>query len=209
MWYKVVHIVSNVLSKILFGLERKGIENFPGKGPVILASNHLSFLDPIIIPTASRRRMHFMAKAELFTVPVLGWLVKIFNAFPVKRGVLDKSALKNSLDVLKEGNVLLLFPEGTRSPTGEIQEAKPGIGFIVYHSRVPVVPVFVTGTDKAFPRGAWMVRPKKVKVIFGKPLNFDKYLSQKGSKDIYTQIGKDIMCAIKLLSETDRFVKRK
>ncbi len=203
IYYKLVHIIFNILSCILFRLERKGIGNFPEKGPVILASNHISFLDPVIIPTASRRRMHFMAKAELFAVPVLGWLIKKFNAFPVKRGLIDKTALENSLNILKEGDVLLLFPEGTRSLTGDIQEAKPGIGFIVYHSRVPVVPVLITGTDKALPKGAWMVRPKKVKVIFGKPLYFDKYLSQKGSKNIYLQIGKDIMCAIKVLKENE------
>lgn len=199
IYYKLVHIVFNILAYILFGLEKTGIENFPEKGPVILASNHISFLDPMIIPTASHRRMHSMAKAELFKVPVLGWLMKLFLAFPVKRGSLDMAALKNSINVLKRGDALLLFPEGTRSLTGEIQEAKPGIGFIVYHSRVPVVPVLVEGTDKALPKGAWMPRPKKVKVIFGKPLSFERYFSQKGSKETYELIGNDIMRAIKVL----------
>ncbi|MFH1288036.1 MAG: lysophospholipid acyltransferase family protein [bacterium] len=199
MLYKSVHIVSNILSCLLFRLDRKGIENFPEKGPVILASNHLSFLDPIIVPTASRRRMHFMAKAELFKVPVFGWLIKKFNAFPVKRGMLDRTAVKNSLNVLKNEDVLLLFPEGKRSPTGDIQEAKPGIGFFVYHSRSPVVPVLVTGTDKALPMGAWMIRPKKIRVIFGRPLYFDRYFSRKDLKDVYARIGEDIMSAIRAL----------
>ena len=199
IYYKLVHIVSNILSYILFGLEINGIENFPEKGPVILASNHISFLDPVIIPTASRRCMHSMAKAELFKNPILRWIMKVFKAFPVKRGVLDKAALKSSIDVLKNGNVLLLFPEGTRSLDGNIHEAKPGVGFIVYNGKAPVVPVLIEGSDKALPKGAWMIRPKKIKVCFGEPLCFDKYFSQKGSKDIYTKIGNDIMSAIKAL----------
>lgn len=201
MLYRLVYILSNILSCILFRLEKEGIQNFPEEGPVILASNHISFLDPIIIPTASRRRMHFMAKAELFEVSILGWLIRKFNAFPVKRAVLDRTAIKHSLEVLKSGDVLLLFPEGARSLTGDIHEAKPGVGFIVYHSRSPVVPVLVAGTNKALPVGAWMIRPKKVKVIFGEPLYFDRYFSQKGSRDIYAQIGKDIMSATKALDE--------
>lgn len=204
MLYRLVYILSNILSRILFRLEKKGIENFPEEGQVILASNHLSFLDPVLIPTASKRRMHFMAKAELFEVPVLGWLIRKFDSFPVKRGMLDKTAIKNSLDVLKSGNVLLLFPEGARSLTGDIQEAKPGVGFIVYHSKSPVVPVLLIGTNRAFPMGAWMIRPRKVKVIFGEPLYFDGYFSQRGSRDIYVQIGKDIMSAIKALNEKNR-----
>ncbi|MDD5772418.1 MAG: lysophospholipid acyltransferase family protein [bacterium] len=203
IYYKFVHIVFNILAHILFGLEKIGIKNFPEKGPVILASNHISFLDPMIIPTASSRRMHSMAKAELFNVPVLGWLMKKFWAFPVKRGSLDMAALKNSINVLRGGDVLLLFPEGTRSLDGDIHEAKPGIGFIVYHSKVPVVPVLVKGTDKALPKGAWLPRPKKVKVIFGKPVYFDSYFSQKGSKETYSQIGNDIMSAIKALRENE------
>lgn len=202
--YKLVYILSNILCCILFRLKKKGIENFPDEGPVILASNHLSFLDPIVIPTASRRRMHFMAKAELFEVPVLGWLIRKFDSFPVKRGMLDKTAIKNSLDVLKNGNVLLLFPEGARSLTGDIGEAKPGVGFIVYHSRSPVVPVLLVGTNKALPMDAWMIRPRKVKVIFGEPLYFDKYFSQTGSRDVYAQIGEDVMSAIKALDEKNR-----
>ena len=125
MFYSVLKIILRILFKIFLRLEVKGAENIPATGPLVIASNHLSLLDPPVIGVASTRKVHFMAKQELF-VPVLGDIYKLLGAFPVKRGGADRTAIKHGIDLMLDGGVLAIFPEGTRSKTGALGKAEPG-----------------------------------------------------------------------------------
>lgn len=151
------------------GYRIEGKEKFPVQGPVIIAANHLSLWDPVVVGCALDRTVYYMAKGELFDIPFLGWLLRNLKAFPVKRGQGDIAAIRKAIAVLKEGNVLGVFPEGTRSKSGEIQEAMAGIALIMEKSKAPVVPikVFGTGIQDSKKRGSF-------KVIIGNPIYPDK-----------------------------------
>ncbi|RSL33482.1 1-acyl-sn-glycerol-3-phosphate acyltransferase [Salibacterium salarium] len=149
-----------------------GKENIPDDGPVLLCSNHISNMDPPFVGSFMKRRIHFMAKEELFNKRVLGRLLPSLGAFPVKRGVGDRQALRKGLSLLEKGEVLCLFPEGTRSKTGEIGEGLSGSGFFALRSKAEVVPVVIFGPYK--PLG-------KVAVVYGKPMNFQTLRDEKVS----------------------------
>jgi len=147
--------------KLTRGFQVSGQENVPKRGPVVLIANHTSYLDPPALGVASPRRVYFMAKEELFRIPLFGWLLKGLGAFPVKRGTPDRRAFKRALAVLAAGNVLGIFPEGTRSKTGELGPAEEGAAVLALRSGAPVVPAGITGT-----RGSGPIR-----VAFGPPVD--------------------------------------
>lgn len=164
-----------VLSKILLGIEVSGRENIPKKGAFILASNHLSNLDPVVIAAVCPRRLGFMARDTLFHNPAFRWLISNAGAFAVKRSSADLSALKEALRRLRNNCALLVFPEGTRAIEPDTyRPAQPGIGFLAAKSGVPVIPAFVTGTDKAMPRGSKGISFHKVRIRFGRPVEVDR-----------------------------------
>jgi 1-acyl-sn-glycerol-3-phosphate acyltransferase len=171
-------LCSGILSPI-YQFEVIGKENFPTDGGVLLCSNHISNLDPPTVGIAAPRQVHFMAKEELFSAPVLGKILPLINAFPVKRGMSDREALRKGLGVLKEGKVLGLFPEGTRSETGELGKGLAGAGFFALRSKAQIVPCAVIGPYKPF---------KRLKVVFGKPIEFDDYRKNKVSAEEATDI---------------------
>ncbi len=169
--YRVSRAACRVFFRLFGAYEVHGLEKLPRLGPVILASNHQSHLDPPLLGAAMRRPINPMAKEELFRVPLFGWWITHLNAFPVKRGVVDRAALRKALDVLSRGQVLLLFPEGTRSPDGSLGALQPGIGMIALKSHAPVYPVFIDGTREVLPRGAVLPRRAKLHVYIGDPLD--------------------------------------
>ena len=171
-------LCSGILSPI-YQFKVIGKENFPTDGGVLLCSNHISNLDPPTVGIAAPRQVHFMAKEELFSAPVLGKILPLINAFPVKRGMSDREALRKGLGVLKEGKVLGLFPEGTRSETGELGKGLAGAGFFALRSKAQIVPCAVIGPYKPF---------KRLKVVFGKPIEFDVYRKNKVSAEEATDI---------------------
>lgn len=149
----------------IMGWKVQGAENLPTHGPVILAINHVSIWDPIVAASSVPRHVSFMAKEELFSIPVLGTIFSKLGAFPVKRGQGDMNAIRQSLAILKQGRVLGLFPEGTRSKTGEIQKGLPGMVLLMEKSQASVVPVKVYGTTNLLTKG-W----GKIGIVVGKPL---------------------------------------
>lgn len=151
-----------------------------------MASNHFSYLDPIALGVASPRKLSFMARHDLFCAPLFSWFISALGAFPVKRDSADLSALKKAMHRVKNGNVLVLFPEGTRRFDVTSQEPYAGIGFLAAKLNAPVIPVGISGTDKALPRGSKFIRLKKVSVQFGKPISIDK-------KESYKDIARLIM----------------
>jgi 1-acyl-sn-glycerol-3-phosphate acyltransferase len=164
-----------------------GLENFPKNGGVLLCANHIDNLDPPVVGVTANRPVHFMAKEELFSVPLLGKIVPHLNAFPVKRGMSDREALRKGLGILKEGKVLGLFPEGTRSKDGELQKGLAGAGFFALRTDALVVPCAIIGPYKAF---------HPLKVVYGKPIPMEELRSTKASAEETTEV---IMNAIKQL----------
>lgn len=146
-----------------------GLENFPREGAVIMVSNHVSIWDPVVAACSVTRDVSFMAKEELFSNPLLAKLFRRLGAFPVKRGQGDTSAIRNSLKVLKSGQVLGLFPEGTRSKTGDLQKGLPGMILLMEKSKAPIVPIRVSGTKNFITQG-W----GNIEVIIGKPITPDE-----------------------------------
>ena len=183
------------IMRLLFRLEVSGREHVPAAGPVLLVSNHVSVLDPPFIGGAAPRELYFMAKEELFRVPLFGRLIHALNARPVKRDGSDGRALKAALRLLAEGRALLVFPEGTRGRDGRLGEGKPGVGMLALMSDAAVVPAYVSGTEQALPSGRAMPRLAKVRVRFGPPLSF-KPADDEPRKDRYREASREMMRAI-------------
>jgi 1-acyl-sn-glycerol-3-phosphate acyltransferase len=166
-------VASVAIMRLMFRLEAIGSENVPAQGPVLLVANHSSVLDPPLIGGAANRQLTYLAKAELFEIPLFGALIRGLNARPIRREGADPGALRTARRVLDEGGALLVFPEGTRGEEGVIRPAKPGAGLLAVSSGAAVVPVYVRGSGRAWPKGRSLPRPAKVTVTFGKPLRFD------------------------------------
>lgn len=160
-----------LISWIYFPVAVKGRENIPKDGAFILASNHISNLDPVVAAISCPRQVKFMAKDSLFKNPILGSIIRWGGGFPVKRGSADRQAMKTALTYLKNGWPLILFPQGTRYG----KKAQPGVGFLIDKSEVPVVPVFIQDTDKALPKGGGFFKRHPVKISFGKPVVFSSH----------------------------------
>ncbi|KKB37954.1 lysophospholipid acyltransferase family protein [Bacillus thermotolerans] len=181
-------VVKSILTP-LYRIEVRGLEHFPKEGGVLLCSNHIDNLDPPVVGITAPRPVSFMAKEELFKVPIFGKMVGNLNAFPVKRGMSDRDAIRKGLKLLKEGHVLGLFPEGTRSKTGEIGKGLAGAGFFALRTDAQVVPCAIVGPYKVF---------RKLKVVYGSPIDMEELRSRKASAEEVTEV---IMSHIRRLKE--------
>jgi 1-acyl-sn-glycerol-3-phosphate acyltransferase len=158
--------------QVYFSVERTGRKNIPKKGPVILAANHRSFLDPFIIGICLRRPVYFVAKRELFDKRWQGWLLNRLGAFPIKRGESDEESMATARGVLERGGALVIFPEGTRIRKGHLGRPKRGVGRLALETGAPVVPIAIMGSERA--RRGLRVRPVWVRVRCGRPLTFPR-----------------------------------
>jgi glycerol-3-phosphate dehydrogenase (NAD(P)+) len=168
--YWLVRVTMQPFFLIYFRMVRIGREHIPAKGPVILAANHRSFLDPFVIATMARRPMYYVAKKELFRRRWQGWVLNALGAFPVDRGAADGQMVETAKAILARGDIVLIFPEGTRVRPGALGTAKRGVGRLALESGAPVVPLALIGTE-AIRRG-WRIRPHKVKIRAGRALRF-------------------------------------
>ncbi|TGB04514.1 lysophospholipid acyltransferase family protein [Halobacillus salinus] len=175
--YKLGKWICTILFYPLYRINVIGKENIPKKGPVIICSNHISNLDPPIVGITSSRNIYFMAKEELFKNPVIGGILKRVHAFPIKRGMRDRNALRQGLGVLKDNHALGLFPEGTRQKSGEIGKGLAGAGFFALRSNAYIVPCAIIG-----PYEKW--RP--LKVVYGEPIDMTTYRQEKASAQVVT-----------------------
>jgi len=153
-----------------FRMSRIGREHIPAEGPVIVAANHRSFLDPFVIATMARRPMYYVAKEELFRKPIVAWFLNALGAFPVNRGMGDTEMIETAKAILARGDIVLIFPEGTRTRPGSLGKPHRGVGRLALESGAPVVPVAVIGTESV--RRGWRIRPHKVRIRAGRPLRF-------------------------------------
>lgn len=190
MLYRICRFLLRVIYSILFRLEAQGLENIPSEGPVILCSNHISVLDPPTVGIKVKRKVHYMAKQELFNIPVFGPLIRAVGAFPVKRGGVSKEAIRSAISLLNEGKVMGIFPEGTRN-TEEGSAAKKGAAMIAVRSGATVVPVAIVGRYKPF---------RKMKIIYGKPVDLTA-LIQESSPDMLERVTDAIMSRIREMTK--------
>ncbi|MDF2858390.1 MAG: acyl-phosphate glycerol 3-phosphate acyltransferase [Neobacillus sp.] len=188
-FYSFAKSVVYSVFKPLYRMEVIGTEDFPKEGGVLLCANHIHNFDPLVVGINAPRPVHFMAKEEIFKVPVLGSIVRKCNAFPVKRGMGDREALRTGMKVLKDGHVFGLFPEGTRSKTGEIGKGLAGAGFFALRSDAFVIPCAIIGPYKSF---------SKLKVVYGKPIPMEELKKSKASAEQVTEI---------IMSEIDNLIK--
>ena len=172
MIYYFTYFGTKVLSWLYFPYTAIQTRKIPRQGAFILASNHTSNLDPVVLGICSVRRLNFMAKIELFK-GLLGFFLTRLGAFPIKRGESDFGAMREALRRLKEGRVILIFVEGTRRIGNEPSKAQAGAGFLAMKSGVPVVPVFVNGTDKVMAPGSKFFKRGRVTATFGEPFSVE------------------------------------
>lgn len=193
-FYKFIYGILWVLAKLLYPWREKGNEKIPETGGAVVCANHTSFLDPILLMLAAtgKRQFHIMAKAELFKIPVLGWILKGMGVIPVKRGMSDVSAIKEGLRVLKSGELLLIFPEGTRVRPGKQAHAHPGAIVLAGRAGVPVQPVYIGAHKRIF---------RKTDVVFGEPYELN-FKGRKPTHDESAQLKEELMKRIFELGET-------
>lgn len=185
------------LFRFVFRVEVFGLEKVP-EGACIVASNHRSHLDPPVLNSVFPEPLRFLAKEELFKVPLLGALLPHMGALPVKRGSGDVEVLELSMELLHKGCKVCIFPEGTRANPGEFLKPKLGVGLLAVKSQKPVLPVYIHGTDKVFPRGAKVPKTgEPIRVYIGMPKVYVEEDNLKG----YRRVAQDIMESIKELAK--------
>jgi 1-acyl-sn-glycerol-3-phosphate acyltransferase len=167
--YRITRSIVRSLARVLFHLSADGLEHLPRTGPAILVPNHVSWLDPIVLPLVLPRKPAFLAMEELWRMPVVGTVMRAYGplAIPLKRGTVDTSALKRALALLQQGALLIIFPEGGISPDGSLRRFHPGAALLAARSDAPLIPVAVSGTREALPLGSLMPRPRPITIRFG------------------------------------------
>ena len=195
-YYWLGYNLSRWLAKIFFGFRIIHRERVIQTGPVILAVNHQSFFDPPLAGNACDRAIFFLAKRSLMDMPILGWLLPKLNVIPVNLEGSDRSALKALIRILSAGECALVFPEGTRTPDGNLQPAEPGLGLLIAKTRAPVVPMRIFGAFDAWPIGGRIRLFRKITIVVGEPIYFSDADVEGGGKERYTRLSQRVMDAI-------------
>lgn len=190
--YPLGKALCTAILKPLYRIKVIGQENFPKEQGVLLCTNHIDNLDPPVVGLTAPRPVHFMAKEELFQLPVLKSVLPNVNAFPVKRGLSDRQAIRKAIELLRSGQVVGMFPEGTRSKTGELGKGLTGAGFFALKGDALVMPCAIIGSYRPF---------KQLKVVYGEPIDMTSLRERKASAEEATEV---IMSAIRQLIEKNR-----
>jgi len=184
----------------LSGWEVLGRDRVPHTGGLIVAPNHCSYWDPLLVGTAVMRELHFLAKEELFRPPVFGPLIRSYNAIPIRRGATDKAGLARAIDVLRAGRALIVFPEGTRARDGELRTARPGVGMLAVSTGARILPVYVDHSHR--PRD-WMLRKVRLRVVIGHARTWQELAGVEGTPEptraLYQAVGDGVMHEIATL----------
>ncbi len=208
-WYTL----SKIAARFFFSFRVIHRERLLESGPVILAANHQSYFDPPLVGICAKRDVYFLARKTLLNVPYLGTLLPYINVIPVDRDGNDMSALKKIIRLIKSGNGVVLFPEGTRSLDGKLQRGKGGIGLIIAKSKAPVQPMRIFGSYEAFPKGAGNFSASPITVVVGEPIYFtegDMDANKFGGEErlLYQNLSDRVMTAISELQLPDSLPSR-
>jgi len=200
--YANSRLILKALLNAFFSLEIEGTENLPKKGPFIVASNHVSHVDPVVVGVAcNTSQLAFMAKRELFDMPIVGPWVKAVGCIPVERESGGPASLKKAVKKLKNGDAIGIFPEGRRSVDGSLKKPEPGIGLLAAKSGAPIVPMYVSGTAKVMPKGQKVPKPYKIKARIGKIVDISESSGLSGRREVYEFIGEKVINAIAALKD--------
>ncbi|WP_127793246.1 1-acyl-sn-glycerol-3-phosphate acyltransferase [Agromyces sp. LHK192] len=211
MFYWVMkHIIVGPILLSIFRPWVVGLQHIPANGPVILASNHLSFIDSIFLPLVVDRPVVFLAKSEYFTGKGLkGWATRMFfqsaGQLPIDRsgGKASEASLNTGLRVLAEGSILGIYPEGTRSPDGKLYRGRTGVARMVLESGAPVVPVAMIGTEHVMPIGTRLPKVRRIGIIIGEPMDFSRFEGLEGDRFVLRSVTDELVRELRLLSEQE------
>jgi 1-acyl-sn-glycerol-3-phosphate acyltransferase len=201
--YWIGYTLCGAIARVAFQYRAYGRENIIEEGPAIMAANHQSYLDPPLVGITCRNEVYFLARKTLFEKKLLGPIISRVNAMPVDLSRGDLTALRAVMNLLKEGHRTVIFPEGTRSLTGQIQQARAGIGLIIAKTLAPVVPMRIFGSFEAWPKGG-KIRPHRITVVVGKPLRFKKEDFVASNREAYQKISEQVLAAIAAIELPER-----
>lgn len=187
--YFLVRLIARLVFWVL-RIRYQGVEKFPSQGAVIIASNHINFWDPVLVGAFLKRKVHFLAKSELFDNKLIGWFLKSMNAIPIKRGAPDRRALRQAIEVLENQGVIGIFPEGTRSQSGELSKAYHGAAMLAIKGRAKVIPVGCVNTPQAFSFGGWK---NSVIIKYGDVVTYNEEYGDKVNTAALEAISQDLM----------------
>ncbi len=209
-YWLMKHWVIGPLLTTVFRPWVTGLENVPRTGPIIVVCNHLSFVDSIFLPLMIDRQMAFLAKSDYFTGKGLkGWVVRFClsagGQLPIDRtgGKASEASLNAGLQILAEGGVLAIYPEGTRSPDGRMYRGRTGVARMILEAHVPVIPAAVIGTEKVMPLGSTIPKVHRVGVVIGKPLDFSRFEGMESDRFVLRSITDEIIYEMNKLSEQE------
>ena len=204
-YYSAARSLVGAVLGLASGWKVTGREEVPPRGGLIIAANHISFWDPLLIGGAISREIHYLAKEELFTTPVLGPLIRSVNSIPIRRGSADLSGLSRAIEALKHGGALMLFPEGGRMRDGELHPARPGLGMLAVSADVPIAPCYISGSNRP---GKWWFRRAPVRITYGRVRDWRDYAGRETDltpgRSLYQRIGAGVMQDIAELRSAQR-----
>jgi 1-acyl-sn-glycerol-3-phosphate acyltransferase len=198
-WYFSVYHLTRLIARVFFRFRILHRERMIQEGPVILAMNHESYLDPPFAGIGCQRAIYFLARKSLFDVPVLGWILPKLNVIPVDQEGGDRTALKALIRILRANHCALVFPEGSRTLDGNFQPAQPGVGFVIAKTLAPVVPMRIFGAHRALPRGGGKLRFCRITIAIGEPLRFSAAEVEGYGREVYPRLSQRVMDAIAAL----------
>jgi 1-acyl-sn-glycerol-3-phosphate acyltransferase len=198
-YYWLGYHLSRIVGRLFFRLRVVHRERMLQTGPVILAMNHQSYLDPPLAGITCDRAVYFLARRTLLDVPLVGRLLPKLNVIPVNQEGIDRSALKALIRVLKAGNAALVFPEGSRTVDGSLQPGEPGLGLVIAKTLAPVVPMRIFGAHEALPRGGGGLHFVPITIVIGEPILFTAADLNTPTKDLYKRLSQQVMDAIAAL----------
>jgi 1-acyl-sn-glycerol-3-phosphate acyltransferase len=201
--YWLGYTLSGAIARIGFQYRAYGQENIIEEGPAIMAANHQSYLDPPLVGITCRNELYYLARKTLFEKKLLGPIISRVNALPVDLSRGDLVAFRTIMNLLKQGHRTVIFPEGTRSLTGQIQRARPGIGMIIARTLAPVVPMRIFGSFEAWPKGG-KIRLHPITVVVGKPMRFNKEDLVPNNREAYQKISEQVLDAIAAIEIPER-----
>jgi 1-acyl-sn-glycerol-3-phosphate acyltransferase len=194
--YNIFYNLAKLLARMIFSMRVIHPERVVESGPLLIAVNHSSFFDPPLAGICSRRGVYYLARKTLLKWPFFGPLFPAMNVIPVERDGNDMSALREVIKKVKEGNAVLLFPEGTRSLDGDLQPARAGIGLVIAKTGAPVLPMRIFGAYEAFPKNARRFQLSQISVVIGEPIHFSAEEISNSSRETYQLLSNRVMDAI-------------
>ena len=202
-YWLVKHVFLGPLLKLLYRPKARGLENVPAEGPIILAANHVSFMDSLFIPLVLKRRVVYLGKSDYFDSAKTRWFFKLVNVIPVKRdgGTAGEAAIRAGVRELEKGLVVGIYPEGTRSPDGRLYRGKTGVARMAILANAPVIPVGVFGTRELQPPDRKMPKLSgRIQIVFGKPLSFERFAGQDRDRFVLRSVTDEVLYEIMMIT---------